>query len=233
MPIFRSGGKTFYFAHVPRCGGTSVEDAVTAGGAAQSFLDRRFHDRGPKPWTRTSPQHALAADIAHLFPGDFFDLTFAIVRHPFARFVSAFNFNRENSVLPAETHPKTFIEELAARGDGMAGTYDNHFVPASDFVPKGAHIFLLESGLDVVSDWLREATDGTLAPVIKEKNSKSMSLKAYERRAKRIVGLAPRILPISQADLDEGAKSTLRRIYAADFDRFPRETGDPDRWERD
>ena len=220
MPIFRSADKVFYFAHVPRCGGTSVEDGIAAAGAPLSFLDRKHHARRSAVWTKTSPQHALARDIEPLFAEGFVDHSFAVMRDPVARFVSAFNFNRDNELIDAGTSVDDFAAELARRGDGFAGAFDNHFVPASEIAPANARLFRLEDGLAAVGAWLTDVTVGALAPTFGSKNARSFSLKAYERRAKRAVGLSARVEPVAASDLSEGALSHIRRVYASDDERL-------------
>lgn len=220
MPFFHVAGAAIYFAHVPRCGGTSVEDAIAACGVSLSFLDRKHLDGRREPWTRTSPQHALAADIERLFSADYFDHAFAVVRDPAARFVSAFNFNRENGLIEAETPVADFVARLEDSGDGLAGSFDNHFAPASAFVPQGAVVFHLEDGLAGLEAWLAAHGDETFAPTIGVKNAKSRSLKAYGRRAQRMIGLAPEVKPIALADLDDAMRARLKRVYAADYHRF-------------
>lgn len=81
MPLYRHKGSLIYFAHVPKCGGTSIEDYLSRRFGPAAFLDRRFLRRRA-PWTRTSPQHVTAADFSRLVPPSFVDVNFAVVRHP-------------------------------------------------------------------------------------------------------------------------------------------------------
>ena len=63
MPFFRLRQQLIYFAHVPKCAGTSVEAYLQRRFGALAFRDQ-FHYRDPGPrWTVTSPQHVTAADL--------------------------------------------------------------------------------------------------------------------------------------------------------------------------
>ena len=93
MPIIRIEGKLVYFAHVPKCAGTSVEEYAIARFGPIALQDRRFFQRDPESrWTRTSAQHVTATEFERLIPRDYIADAFTVVRHPVARLVSAFKF---------------------------------------------------------------------------------------------------------------------------------------------
>ena len=86
MPFFKAAQKIVYFAHVPKCGGSAVEDYLLARFGAVSFLDKNFFAQPASlHWTRSSAQHISADALVRLFPADFFDASFAVVRHPVDR----------------------------------------------------------------------------------------------------------------------------------------------------
>jgi len=63
---------------------------------ALAFVDSRRFKRPYAPeWTATSPQHVTVETLGRLFPPDFFDHSFEVVRHPVARIVSAYHFARD------------------------------------------------------------------------------------------------------------------------------------------
>ena len=160
MPIARIGTKLVFFAHVPKCAGSSIENYLRDRFGRLALLDRKYlllepHER----WSKTSPQHVDWVSLMRMFPEEFFDEVFAVVRHPVDRAVSAYRFQSEvEGTVPAGT---TFADWLRAEAqtrqtDPHHG--DNHSRPQSEFLPPtgAAHctIFHLEHGLDAVIPYL-------------------------------------------------------------------------------
>src|SRR6056297_634436 len=151
MPIFKHNGQIIYFAHVPRCGGSSIEDYLLGSFGQPAFLDRRHRARKRRAWGRTSPQHIAVRQLGQLFPEDFFDHAFAIVRDPVERLRSAFHFQRDvEKSLPDGMSFAAFAEELRRPAFRRNPVFDNHFRLQSELVPEGATVFRYEDGLDAV-----------------------------------------------------------------------------------
>ena len=69
MPIFRIGDTLHYYAHVPKCGGSSVEAYLRTRFGSLAFLNTRYLDLPEQArWTRSSPQHMALADLHRLIP---------------------------------------------------------------------------------------------------------------------------------------------------------------------
>lgn len=119
MPIFRTGRGVLYFAHVPKCAGTTLETYLTDrfGIGSRSLFDS-FYLR-PKPtdrWSRSSPQHIDAHSLSLMFGPVFFDRMFAILRHPVLRLRSVYMYQRdvEGFIDPQERFLQ-WLEALPAR----------------------------------------------------------------------------------------------------------------------
>src|SRR5690606_34944645 len=96
MPVFRIGDRLHYYAHVPKCGGSSVEAYLKARFGGLAFLNTRFLDLPEaRRWTRSSPQHLPWDAFTRLVPADWIASSFAVVRHPVRRLVSAFQYQVE------------------------------------------------------------------------------------------------------------------------------------------
>ncbi|MEO0999656.1 MAG: sulfotransferase family 2 domain-containing protein [Pseudomonadota bacterium] len=207
MPIFKHAGRLIYFAHVPKCAGTSVEDYLVRRLGPAAFLDR-MHRQGRHSWNKTSPQHIGTADLRRLFPDRFFDESFAIVRHPEARLRSAFAFARR---LPRGVAAKADLAQWFAANRDPASLarprFDNHFLPQSEIVPPGARVFRLEDGLDALVAYI-DGLVGASAPEITI---------AHSNRGKR-----PYLAPI-----DDETRAMIEETYAADYDRFGYTRGAP------
>lgn len=156
MPFFRAGERVVYFVHVPKCGGTSVEEYLQSRFGPVAFLNNRFMDLPEAArWSRTSPQHIDRETLAQLFPDGFFDAAFAVVRHPVARILSTYHFQVavEKRVPPGLAFADWLRQQVAAR-ERDPFLIDNHFRPQMDFLPEGCAIFHLEHGLDALVPFL-------------------------------------------------------------------------------
>jgi hypothetical protein len=176
VPIFRVNDKLIYFAHVPRCAGSAVENYMHQRFGSPAFLDRRFLSLPEdQRWTKSSPQHADRHALRQLFPEGFFDASFAIVRNPPDRLLSVFLRQRDiEQTLPPETRFEDWLDTLPQ--PGLA--FDNHTRPMLDFLPAGCRIFQLEKGLSPVVEWLDNIAGDASGPRdIKIVNSHEQKLK--------------------------------------------------------
>lgn len=157
MPIFRIGQQLHYYAHIPKCGGSSVEQYLSDRFGALGFYNRQFHAvrTEPERWSKTSAQHVDWATLTSLVPEAWIASAFTVVRHPVARAVSSFQFQRdvEGLIGADETFDDWFsrwVDERSAR----LYAFDNHLRPQSDIAPAWATVFPLEAGLDALVPYL-------------------------------------------------------------------------------
>ncbi len=210
MPIVKANAALLYFAHVPKCGGTAVSNHLAARFGDLAFRDRKFLAKdGAARWTRSSPQHVDVAALQRLFPDGFFDLMFAVVRHPVERAISVYHFQSdiEESIAP----DITFSDWLAGvpvllRDDPFA--CDNHFRPMVDFVPDAAEVFRLEEGLERVDGWLTQHFGR------KEGLAAIGMANVWSERTRSAKSQRPRSVATA-ADI-----AMIEDIYAADYVRF-------------
>lgn len=207
MPVFRVGDRLHYYAHVPKCGGSSVEAYLKARFGPLAFLDSRFLSIAPvERWTKSSPQHLPWTAFTRLVPADWIASSFAVVRHPVKRLVSAFQFQVEveGTVAPLWSIDEWFDDWLKRAADEPF-LYDNHLCPQSAIVPPDATVFRLEDGLDAIVPHLDRLAGNGDGP---------RSVPAENVRRKGMGPDAERLKP---------SPETLARVaefYAADFARF-------------
>ena len=210
MPFFRLRQQLIYFAHVPKCAGSSLEVYLQSRFGRLGFRDQaHYRDPGTR-WTRTSPQHVTAEDLDRLIPPRFFTQRFTVLRHPIPRLVSVFRFQRDwEGRIAAATGLTEWLEGLARARRGSSYKYDNHLRPMTAFVPEDCHVFRLEEGgLAQVIPWLDELQGKTAAP--REMPVLNTHGGLMAKRGTRPVAVA--VTPEDRARIAE--------LYAEDFARF-------------
>lgn len=141
MPIVRSNAGIFYFCHIPKCGGTSIENYLhNSSGVSLAFLDRRFYWEGEdnplRDWCSSSPQHVTGDCVDRLFPRGFFNSSFALIREPIERYKSAFyNAKYYDKFISEEVSINDFAANELRAHCFTQGWLDNHFMPQMRFIP--------------------------------------------------------------------------------------------------
>lgn len=213
MPLVRIGPKLVYFAHIPKCAGTAIEDYLQDRFGKLAFVDRRYK-KLQTPWTRSSPQHVTWKDLRRLFPPGFFNGSFAVVRHPVTRLRSVFHWQRDwEGTIPADTTFEAFVDRVAQMRRGASYDHDNHLRPMHQFIGLNTQVFRLEDGLAPVVDWLDKlagSPDGA-----REIPRRNETVHRVEDRGHRY---AP--APVSDA-----THARIATLYADDFARFGYDPG--------
>ena len=113
-------------------------------------------------WSSTSPQHIDANSLSELFPPNFFDLIFSVTRHPEDRIISEYRFRYDQGGLHSRFSFSDWLRIVTSASKANAWVFDNHIRPQVDFIPEGAKIFKLETGLNDLADWIYQEfeTDG-------------------------------------------------------------------------
>lgn len=204
MPVFRIGDKLHYYAHVPKCGGSSIEAYLKARFGSLAFLNTRYLDLPENArWTRSSPQHLPAQDFYRLIPADWIASSFAVVRHPVKRLVSAFQYQVEveGTVAPLWSIDEWFDDWLKIAGNDPF-RYDNHLRPQSDIVPEDATVFRLEDGLDAIVPHLDHLAGNSSGPrSIPKENVRKKAMGPDESRLKPSPETLDRVAQYYAADL--------------------------------
>lgn len=141
MPIFTLDNKKIFYAHVPKTGGTYVEDFFRKNGFTVHFWSSRPAEMG----LSIPPQHWHSDIYEKIISPDDFDARFMTVRHPIDRLISEYrstlrqhgNNSFQNWLNVAETG---FRENQAFN--------HNHLRPQSHFHSNGLWVYKCESKFD-------------------------------------------------------------------------------------
>lgn len=223
MPFFEINKRKFFFAHVPKCGGTTVEKGLLEFGVDLHFYDPKFLEVNKKWW---SPQHILNTDLQSLISINFFDFCFTIVRDPVCRFLSAFNHQRGANTLFGRTIPwhqsiEKFLTRLEKRSDYFGYRFDNHFCPADFLVPRECKVFYLEDGYAPLKKWICEKAKLPIGGVhFGHENRKTYNSYTGSSQIKGFVkyNFQPKIP--DKRSLPSEQRERIYALYRRDYERF-------------
>ena len=145
MPFIEHQGRRILFLHIPKAGGSSVENWLGRLGPLRLFSARR------PAASLCTPQHYRFEDIRALLGADWFDYGFTIVRNPYARIGSEYAFRALQGGARFLDRWPDFAAWLAAHLDRQAADpflLDNHLRPQAEFPGPGIEVFRLEDGLE-------------------------------------------------------------------------------------
>ncbi|MBY8978161.1 sulfotransferase family 2 domain-containing protein [Rhodobacteraceae bacterium NNCM2] len=199
MPLVSKDGLNIFFAHVPKAGGSSVQDYLIRRFGKLQLLDLDRTKNGPLKQTGLimPASHLTAADLEDLLPVKL-DYSFAVVRDPVARALSEYRFQRGASRM-SRLDFSTWLRVMIASARKDPRTYDNHIRPQTDLVSEACEIFRLEDGFDAMIARLDEVT-GTTTPDIK---------------VGHLLKRARTEIPLSAQDV-----ALIEDFYAEDYARF-------------
>ena len=133
-------GSILNFIHIPKTAGTSVEKAM--GLKPQGHFKRYNQDLGCYQFLNThhlTPEQALSLQLDNRQAYQK-NITFAIVRNPYTRIVSDYQYMLEKHIIGPDTSLDTFIEAYAeiVRAQTEEGlipsNYHDHATPQSKFI---------------------------------------------------------------------------------------------------
>lgn len=137
MPIIRKGSHAIHFAHVPRTGGRSLLQSFSRAGWRPDF---RSQGGTSHPHLHFDEFGAEVLDIP----------SFAVVRDPIDRFISACKFE-------GLCGSQSAIESMLSAQEDRPSVEQRHFELQSNFIGPNTKIFKYEDDYDKLLDYLRFA----------------------------------------------------------------------------
>lgn len=208
MPLFSKNGRHVFFAHIPKTGGSFIEERARADGWSVQLIVNgiKAEDLTFMPIT---PQHFHAAIFEGILSINDDLEAFTIVRHPFNRFKSEYYWQMKQSSSTAD--PNAWITRIFKEYQENQNIYDNHIRPQRDFLPTSGDYKLFkleEQGIDHALDFLGIQEDTRLMPRIFN------ILRGKKKQAKKSTYL-PHV-----EDVFSKRRAEIERFYAGDMEYF-------------
>lgn len=200
VPIFQHpNGKVVFYAHVPKTGGTYIEDLLVANGIAREFFNPK-----PSKWAlKVSPQHWHRAFYDLFVDFDRVDLGFITVRHPVDRLLSEYRWRVKRK--EAQSGFSEWLDSVTEALKTDPCCLDNHLRPQIDFFHPSMEVHRFELGFG----------DGW-AQALGERAQASFTELSVQRRLQT----RDRVdAPLSAGDWDR-ALAFCQDRYAQDFEVF-------------
>ena len=209
MPIIKIKDELIHYAHIPKCGGHSIERYLKSISTIDvGFSDWFFIQKPPKnPWNISSPQHIDGTSLSRLFPKSFFTNFVVVSRDPIKKLKSAYLFNKYiQKKISTEEKLNTFIEAKLIHNLKRNGWMDNHFMPQYMFLYPGAKYIsfkIEEDGLKKIKTFFDNIIFGVSRPeLIEHANETNYSGREEE-------------LSLTRTNFE-----LIKEIYSEDFDLF-------------
>lgn len=144
MPFIETSNHRLLFIHIPKTGGSSIEEAMHVIGPL------RMRTKAIPVSLRVPPEHFRYADYVALLGRDFFSYAFAVVRNPYDRLESEY---RMRSILASQglwgTLPEfsVWLEGVLESTRRDRSYLANHFRPQVEFLSSNVRVFKYEATL--------------------------------------------------------------------------------------
>lgn len=193
MPLYRNSDRVILFMHIPKTGGSTLEEVLKARGAEQAL---KYHKR--LGYSNANPQHMHWDVVKHWIPASFYDFSLAMIRNPYSRLVSEYRWRA--SISDSEMPPfSLWVQRQFVAYSQNPFLLDNHIRPQVQFVSKKCKIFRLEDGLE--------------RPIRIALRRLDMSSRGLEIHHKRKSSHSP-------VDVGKNLVEKIKMFYNEDFERF-------------
>ncbi len=143
MPLFTKADRSALYIHVPKTGGTSVENFFLSNGFAAEYLDTGG-GKSINHYRRCPPQHMHAEQLQLILRPLRCNYIFATVREPKARIISEYRMRaRGRAEFPSLP---SWLDQAFKRYSEDTFVFENHLRPQSQFIIPGCDVFRQEDG---------------------------------------------------------------------------------------
>ncbi|OED35155.1 hypothetical protein AB833_31455 [Chromatiales bacterium (ex Bugula neritina AB1)] len=155
MPIFEQGGTKVLFIHIPKSGGTSIENML------KQYVTMTFHSPIPSSGLKVCPQHLQINDFRILFNQVPWNWIFTVVRNPYDRVESEYFYRTEDQLkkIGMRVNFSQWVVNNLTNAMRNRFLFDNHLRPQTDFIDGDVEVFKYEDGLHHIFPKLEEHFD--------------------------------------------------------------------------
>lgn len=186
MPVYVKKDKVVLFVHIPKTGGSSVNELFVSSGWDRFFYGKNIDDTHKKLRYvyKSTPQHWEKKVLKNVFRTNRFTAMFCISRHPISRFKSEFAYR--NKDLSKDQLTKRFVTKWLLRNLWQyfknRNHKDNHLKPQSRFIFKGIATYKSESGFQQIFEQLNRDFNLDLPTTreLRKKNSETFSIQSKD-----------------------------------------------------
>ena len=152
MPIFERNDLKILFIHIPKTGGTSIEEYLS------KHFKMSFHSIGVPFPMKITPQHLQINDLKVILNGKSWDYAFSVVRNPYDRIISEYFYITEWTKNKWGRRPEfnMWIIENLNKLKNNPFHLDNHLRPQYEFIDGEIEIFKFEDGIEKIIKYLSD-----------------------------------------------------------------------------
>lgn len=150
MPLYLHDNQSLLFLHIPKTGGTTIENWLNSTKNYQEL----FLAQNRLPDTKVTPQH-FGYQSLHQLMGDINEqnmLKFAIVRNPYHRLVSEFFYRIKLRELDLGKAPEQYFSawlcDMLKQAKDCPELLDNHLQTQTYFCAEDVHVYKFEDGIN-------------------------------------------------------------------------------------
>lgn len=191
------------FIHIPKTAGMAIDEHLSAHGTALFKLPVIT------PIGKFRPRHQPAAVLEQVYLPETIDYAFTVVRHPIARLVSEYRYQRRVHRLQLSRFRflgfDVWLHYSLWRTTTEPHYRDGHFRPQVHFPCFDSEVFRYEDGLAAVMNGVSRATGVPLPPHTPDRN----------------------VSPYRTVSISKASLNRIAQFYAADFERFGYSTDVP------
>ncbi|GAB6936568.1 sulfotransferase family 2 domain-containing protein [Isoptericola variabilis] len=215
MPVLRKDKRGVLFVHVPKTGGSSIENHFVDAGWSMSYHSSSTAVGSLNHYRWCTSQHMHGDPLRATFRLHRFEAVFMIVRDPIARFRSEYAWRHgiegDGAVDLSAGAVEAWAERRFAKYESNPYLLGNHIRPQAEFLVEGAEVMRFEDGLDAAVARLNDRYGLDLPPHV-----------GRERTSEGAAGVSSKDVEISPA-----LHERLVEFYARDFEEFgyPTEPG--------
>jgi hypothetical protein len=201
VTVFSRDGQHILYIHVPKTGGTAIEEFFSRNGFAMHFISYDVSRDSPNSISRCSPQHMCREQMRAVFTLSRFKYIFMTVRNPYKRLISEFRMQHETTTQPVDFN--AWAQKILKQCPTAPYMMDNHIRPQADFHVDRADIFKQEDRYD----------DRWVAKLVAKTGIKFDDPNVRHQRVAENTHTA-------RINMTDETSALIKNFYAKDFEQF-------------